>query len=57
MAAALRQLPGAGWRGPGALQELRILQEEDFNADVVGAKACNLVILRQKLPDWILVPR
>jgi alpha-glucan,water dikinase len=24
---------------------------------VVGAKACNLAKLRQKLPDWILVPR
>jgi hypothetical protein len=24
---------------------------------VVGAKACNLAKLRQKLPDWIIVPR
>lgn len=24
---------------------------------VVGAKACNLAKLRQKLPDWIMVPR
>jgi hypothetical protein len=24
---------------------------------VVGAKACNLAKLRQKLPDWIVVPR
>lgn len=24
---------------------------------MVGAKACNLAKLRQKLPDWILVPR
>lgn len=27
------------------------------NVQVVGAKACNLAKLRQKLPDWILVPR
>eukprot|EP00775_Hariotina_reticulata_P004810 gene4810-5058_t len=43
--------------GSGAGLELRVLQEDEFNADVVGAKACNLVVLRQKLPDWILVPR
>lgn len=27
------------------------------HTQVVGAKACNLAKLRQKLPDWILVPR
>lgn len=28
-----------------------------LSAQVVGAKACNLAKLRQKLPDWIMVPR
>jgi hypothetical protein len=33
------------------------LQEHEFQPDVVGAKACNLAKLRERLPEWILVPR
>jgi hypothetical protein len=33
------------------------LQEHEFQPDVVGAKACNLAKLRERLPQWILVPR
>jgi hypothetical protein len=33
------------------------LQEDEFQPDVVGAKACNLAKLRERLPEWILVPR
>lgn len=33
------------------------LQEHEFQSDVVGAKACNLAKLRERLPEWILVPR
>ena len=33
------------------------LQEAEFSADCVGAKALNLAALRARLPDWIDVPR
>jgi hypothetical protein len=36
---------------------LLCLQEHEFAPDVVGAKACNLGTLRERLPEWILVPR
>lgn len=55
-----RELPGANWRGLAMQQGsafIRVLQEHEFQPDVVGAKACNLAKLRSKLPGWILVPR
>lgn len=54
------QLPGASWRSLARAQGsafIRVLQESEFQPDVVGAKACNLAKLRSKLPEWILVPR
>lgn len=55
-----RDLPGAHWRAEGQLQGpafIRILQENEFQPDVVGAKACNLAKLRSRLPEWIMVPK
>ncbi|WIA21598.1 hypothetical protein OEZ85_000786 [Tetradesmus obliquus] len=59
-AAAAYQLAGACWREQAAQMGpafLRVLQEHEFQSDVVGAKACNLAKLRKRLPEWILVPR
>jgi hypothetical protein len=33
-----------------------VLQEPQFNAGLVGAKALNLATLRRRLPPWVIVP-
>jgi hypothetical protein len=51
LAAAVRGAAGGG-RPPKW-----VLQEAEFAPGLVGCKARNLVALRRRLPDWVLVPR
>jgi len=52
---------GAAMNVVGAVSKARavrwLIQESEFAPGVVGCKARNLVALRRRLPDWVLVPR
>ncbi|KAI8469304.1 MAG: pyruvate phosphate dikinase, partial [Monoraphidium minutum] len=44
--------------GGGAAAKVQwVLQEDEFAPGRVGCKARNLVALRRRVPDWVLVPR